>query len=365
MLRGWGGQSNRIHVEAMGAARAGHEVAFAVPHSSKLAAKAREAGCEVWPDYEFRPLNKPWIFFPDLRRFRKDVAAWKPDLIHLHGSQDTWIGVLAKSLSGGGFPPLIRTKHNIFEWHMNPPNRWLYSRIDAYISISGFIDRQVEQYPVTSIQPRALIHSVPDTERLYKECPDIRGELTTPSPDTFLWGSTGRLRSEKAFDVLLHAFARVHEREPRSHLVIAGDGSDRTQLESLARELALDSSVTFLGFRQDIPGILKSLDAYVLTSRSEGLGTAILEALAVGLPVVATNVGGIPDSVHHGETGLLAGKDDVDEIAAAMLRIMHDKGLRERLGTNARRLVSEQFTEEALIEKTLSFYEKVLEMYRQ
>ena len=363
MLRGWGGQSNRILTEALGAQRHGHDIALAVPHDSKLAEKGRDAGFDVWPGYTFRPPAQPWKFLPDLRRLMADVRRWRPDLIHIHGSQDTWAAVLAKSLSRGGFPPLIRTKHNIFEWKSHTLNRWLYARIDAFISISGFIDRQLEDHPSIHGQPRALIHSVPDLARLRQRAAPMRREIDALGEKTFLWGSTGRLRSEKAFDVLLRAFARVRRERPDCYLVIAGDGSERARLDVQARELGLDDSCfQFLGFRQDVPAILKSLDGYVLPSRSEGLGTAILEALAVGLPVVATNVGGIPDSVRHEETGLLVEQDDTEAIARAMVRMMDEESLRQRLGENARRMVDTEFTEDRLVEKTLDFYQHVLDL---
>ncbi len=364
MLRGWGGQSNRIFEEAIGAHRAGHEVKFAIPDGSKLAEKAAAAGMEVWPGFSFKPPAQVWKFLPDLLRLRRHLKHWKPDLVHVHGSQDSWLVVVLKSL-GGISCPVIRTKHNIFDWKTHGMNRWLYGKMDAYVSISGYIDRQVAEYPsVKQTIPRALIPSVPDLEKIRQQYDSIRGELPGLKPGMFLWGSTGRLRWEKGWDVLLKAFRRVRDQRTDAYLIIAGDGSDRDALAKQAAELNLGpEALAFLGFRKDVPAILQSLDGYVLASRSEGLGTAILEALATGLPVVATNVGGIPDSVHHQETGLLAASESDQEIAAAMLRLMDDEDLRRRLGENARRLIETEFTRDQLVSKTLAFYQEVIERY--
>ncbi len=364
MLRGWGGQSNRIFVEAMGAKEKGHEIAFAIPHDSKLADRARSSGMIVWDNYVMKPPAQFWKFLPDLRRFLKDVKQWKPDLIHLHGSQDTWLAVIASKFLGKDCPPLIRTKHNIFDWKMHGANKWLYRNIDAYLSISTFIDDQLESYEPARKQPRTRIFSVPDLEGINNAEGNLKNELKSDD-NQFVWISTGRMRSEKGFDILLKAFAEVLKERSHARLVLAGSGSDREILENQARDLGLleKDRVRFLGFRQDVPALLKSSDAYVLASRSEGLGTAILEALAAPLPVVATRVGGIPDSVRHEETGLLVPSEDAKALSQAMIRMMDEADLRESLSKRAQEMIQEEFTREVLVDQTLTFYEKVLQSH--
>jgi glycosyltransferase involved in cell wall biosynthesis len=359
MLRGWGGQSNRILMEALGTRRLGHEIAFAVPHDSVLARKGRDEGIDVWPHFQFKPPAQLWYFLPDLIRLQRQVSRWRPDVIHTHGSQDSWLVAVLKALSGRDFPTVIRTKHNIFPWRMHRTNRWLYARMDGFVSISSYVEKQIVEYPDVGELPRALVPDAPEIEAIDQAEPvSIRDEIPEIPSDAFLWGSTGRLRSEKGFDVLLRAWARVWEKRKDCYLVIAGDGSDRSRLIEQASALGLgDDCLKFLGFRRDVPGLLKALDGYVLTSRSEGLGTAILEALAAGCPVVATNVGGIPDSVHHEQTGLLVGNENVEEIAAAMLRLMEEPGLGGRLGKAGCQLIKDEFTKEALAIKTATFYE--------
>lgn len=363
MLRGWGGQSNRILVEAHGALRAGHQVAFAVPDGAVLAQKGHDVGIDIWPGYHFRPPLQLWRFLPDLRRLLADLDRWKPDIIHLHGSQDTWL-VAAAGLLRRRMPVRIRTKHNIFPWSTHAANRWLYNQADGYVAISGYIEREIASYPGLASKPRAIIYSVPDVQRIDAETGNVRHEIPVEPRDGFLWVSTGRLRSEKGFDVLLKAMKLLRETHPAATLAIAGDGSDGDALRTQAQQLQLGKSVAFLGFRRDVPAVLRSGDGYVLASRAEGLGTAILEALAAGLPVVATRVGGIPDSVRHENTGLLAEPEDPESLARSMRRIMDEDDLRRRLAESARRMIREEFAEERLVAQTLEFYERMLKERR-
>ncbi|MCC6546042.1 glycosyltransferase family 4 protein [Candidatus Sumerlaeota bacterium] len=363
MLRGWGGQSNRILVEATGTRRAGHDVALAVPRDAQLGVRGKLADLTVFPHFRFRSPIIVWNFWQDIQDMRRIIDDWYPDIIHTHGSQDTWVVVAVQSLAGKKFPPIIRTKHNIFEWKPSRANKWMYGHLDAFVSISSFVDQQVAGFPGIGDKPRILIPSAPDRTALEKPCNSIRGEIPGCAPGKFLWGSTGRLRSEKGFDVLLKAFARVREKRTDAFLAIAGDGSDRAALELQAKALGLGpDALCFLGFRQDVPALLHSIDAYVLASRAEGLGTAILEALCVGLPVVATHVGGIPDSVTHEQTGLLVPSGNEVALADAMLRIMDDPALREKLKVAGKQKILYEFTEERLIERTLKFY---LDVFRQ
>lgn len=359
MLRGWGGQSNRIFNEAQVTREAGHDVAFAIPHASKLAERARAEGFTVFPGYEFKSPAEIWKFLPDLRRFLKDVRSWRPDLIHLHGSQDTWLAVVAKQVSRD-FPPLIRCKHNIFEWKTHGLNRWLYRNIDVYLSVSTFIDRQISEYPGLGEKPRDCLHSIPDLSQIAK-AHSIRKELVQEE-ECFLWISTGRLRNEKAFDVLLPAFAMLHKSHPHGRLLIAGDGSLKHKLHKQAQELGLFESgaVRFLGFRKDVANLLKSADAYVHASRSEGLGTAILEALGAGLPVVAAASGGIPESVKHRETGLLVPIDNPEALAAAMAELMDDTELRQSLAEAGVKFMNEEFSRARFARRLMDFYESAL-----
>jgi glycosyltransferase involved in cell wall biosynthesis len=362
MLRGWGGQSNRVLEDIHAALADGHEVALAVPQGARLQERCRDLPVAIWPGFRFKPPVQLWHSLPDLVRLRRHLAEWRPDLIHVHGSQDTWLVVVAAALARGNFPPIVRTKHNFFDWRPSRANRWLYRRIDGFIPISTAIERQIVEFPGLAGKPRRLVPSVPDFAQLDAGATLPAPEIPGRPPGAFLWGSTGRMRDEKAHDVLLRAFERVRRQRPDSFLVIAGGGSLLHDMRTLAQQLGLGPDAVWLpGQRDDIPSLLRTFDAYALASRTEGLGTAILEALAVGLPVVATNVGGIPDSVHHERTGLLVPPDDPDALSVAMLRLMDDEPLRRRLATDGAAFVRSAFTADNLRRQTMGLYQDVLE----
>ena len=152
-------------------------------------------------------------------------------------------------------------------------------------------------------------------------------------------GTAGRLTVQKALGDALAALARV----PGVALLVLGDGPERASLERRARELGVDARVRFLGAgtRDDVIRLFRGVDAALLTSAWENLPHTLLEALAVGTPVIATAVGGVPEVVHDGENGLLVPAGDVDAIAGAIERIVHDDRLRASLAAAAASSVEE------------------------
>jgi glycosyltransferase involved in cell wall biosynthesis len=145
------------------------------------------------------------------------------------------------------------------------------------------------------------------------------------------------LRPEKAHDVLFRATADLVTRHPRLRLRVVGDGPARAALEALARSLRLDRVVEFLGHREDVPAIAADSDIFVLPSRSEASPNAVIEAMAAGLPIVATDVGGIPELVDHERNGLLVPPDRPAALAAAVERLVTAPDLAARLGAEGRR----------------------------
>jgi glycosyltransferase involved in cell wall biosynthesis len=164
-------------------------------------------------------------------------------------------------------------------------------------------------------------------------------------------GSVGRLAAQKDHATLLEAAALL----PEVELVLVGDGPERSALERRAEELGVRGRVAFLGDRSDVPALLPSFDVYVQPSRYEGLCLAVLEAQAAGVPVVATPVGGIRDTVVDGETGLLVPVGDPAAVAAAIRRLLGDRPLALRLAAEAREAVT-AFSLELMIERTLELY---------
>jgi glycosyltransferase involved in cell wall biosynthesis len=170
--------------------------------------------------------------------------------------------------------------------------------------------------------------------------------------------AVGRLKAPKDPVTLLRALAKLGGREYEA--LIVGEGPDRTALEHLAAQLGLRDRVRFAGERHDVPKLLSGADLFVLSSRSEGLPVSVLEAMAAGLPVVASTVGGIPELVEDGETGVLVRPADPDALAAALGDLLDDADRRRRLGKAGRRRAERLFDLEAFRRAHLELYHREL-----
>lgn len=357
-LHGWGGQSNRILNVSRGLVERGHRVLIAAPGDSELTRRARAAGVEVDGDFEFRRGFRPRATLRDLRRMRRLLAPQPFDILHTHGSQDSWIVALADF---SRHVPVVRTKHNIFPIRDHMANRWLYGRVfDRIIGISDAIVQQCAAKPYIRRRP-ALVHSAVDVDRYAQ--PDAAGveawraQWAARRPVVL---TVGRLRSEKGHAFLFESIAQLRGDFPRLLLVVAGDGSLRNELEARVRSLGAADHVQFVGFRADVPELLAAADLFVLPSLSEGLGTAAIEAAAAGRPIVASRVGGIPDVIQEGVTGRLVEPGDSESLARAMAEVLADHSLAERLGRAARQFALEHFPVVKLVGQTEAVYLELL-----
>jgi glycosyltransferase involved in cell wall biosynthesis len=187
------------------------------------------------------------------------------------------------------------------------------------------------------------------------ELPRATAEESRSGPCRLL--TVGRLQAPKDPLTLVRALAELAR---PGEAVIAGDGPDRPAVESEVRRLGLESVVRLAGERNDVEELLAAADLFVLSSRSEGLPLSILEAMAAGLPVVASSVGGVPELVVEGETGLLVPPGDPHALAAAIERLLDDSALRRRLGAAGRTRVSEHFDLASARRAHLDLYRTVL-----
>lgn len=187
---------------------------------------------------------------------------------------------------------------------------------------------------------------------------DIRASLGL-AEDARLVGTVGRLIERKGHDDLLEAWPRVRSRHPDAHLVLVGDGPRRDQLESKAVALGVADSVHFLGMCEDVPSILAAFDAFAFPSHFEGLPGAVIEAMAAGLPIVATPVDGNRELVEDGETGIFVPVKDPAELACALGRVLEDTALASRLGQNARRDAFERYAVDQMVAAFERLYESV------
>jgi glycosyltransferase involved in cell wall biosynthesis len=178
-------------------------------------------------------------------------------------------------------------------------------------------------------------------------------------------GYVGRLVPIKDVDNLLRAVALVQVQIPNLRLVVAGDGELRSPLETLAADLGLAERVTFLGWQQDLATVYGAMDLFVLTSLNEGTPVSLIEAMAAGVPVVATAVGGVPDVVEHAVTGMLVPPQQPDVLAAAIVAALTDAERTARMAARARTSVRDRFDSARLVQDTDMLYRRTLMQARR
>jgi len=186
-------------------------------------------------------------------------------------------------------------------------------------------------------------------------------ETAIVNPQYPLIGTVGRLVPEKGLDTFVAASTIVKRRFSEARFLIVGDGPLRAELLALRSRLGLEDEVVLLGQRSYVTRIVNSLQVFVMASRTEGLPMVLLEAIALGRPVVATAVGGIPEVARHGYNTLLVPPDDPESLADAILRVLTDQELSARLGVSAIATINEEFTSDRMALETAKVFQAVLD----
>lgn len=354
--RTWRGGEQQTLWLARGLRDAGEQSEVVAPPGSPLAERARAAGLTV---HEL-PMRGEWDFSAvlALRRLYKERD---PDVCHMHTSHAHMLGCLARI--GRGRPRTAVSRRVDFSIYRNfLRTSWFKYRLlgDRFIAIS----RAVKEVLVADGIAPDRIEVVPsgvDTGRLDAVKPtDLRGELGLAA-GTPLVGDVAAFGWHKAQEVLVDATPRILEAIPGAHVVFVGDGEFRARIEERARRLGrAGESIHFTGFRNDVPELLPSFDVFVMCSVKEGFCTSALDAQAVGLPVVASAVGGLVEAVADGETGLLVPPRDPAALASAVVRVLNDATLQRALGEAGRARIRACFTVNRMVEGSRSVYRRLL-----
>ncbi len=304
----------------------------------------------------------------DLWRFARHVSRGRYDVVHTHLLKaDMWAAVVR---SVGMGPPLVSTKHNREAPLLNPA----YGRIhgvltrsaDAVIAVSS----SVAEYMTTAGRlagPKMVV--------VHYGIEDIR----EPDPDAVVRARIGfgigmndplvlcvaRLDPQKGHETLIHAWKSVSAHSPSARLVLAGgtqlgDDDYAQGLKRLASSLGIAAKVIFAGVRRDVTDLMAACNVLAMSSRWEGFGIVFLEAMRAGRPVVATTVGGIPEVVVGGESGLLVRPDDPQELASALIRLIDDRGMAKDMGDQGRLRFEQRFMAEQMLDKIADIYDRIL-----
>ena len=347
---GWGGQEIRVLTEARGVARRGHQVLLAAPAQARIAQEAARFGVEHVP----LPIGRKRP--GGVSALRRLIAARGFDVLNTHSSTDTWLAALACAMLGTP-PPLVRTRHISAPAPRNAATRWLYTRATRRIVTTG--ERLREQVIAETGADPTRVVSIPtgiDLDRFHPgDAGAARAKLELPASAPII-GIVATLRSWKGHRYLLEAVAAM--RLPDLHLVIVGDGPQRTALESQAASLGLAGRVRFAGNQDDVAQWMRAFDLFVLPSyANEGVPQALMQAMACGLAVVTTPVGSIEEIVTDGVTGVLVKPEDSQSLRAALERLLDDDGVRLALGERAAKFARERFGEARMVDGMLAVFE--------
>jgi glycosyltransferase involved in cell wall biosynthesis len=337
--------------------RAGQSVSIiCLERPGHLADQAREQGATVMCIYKesgIRPST-----FGRLRRWLIEVS---PDVVHTHQLGALfYTGIAART---AGVPLLVHTEHGK---HYQSRKARILGRIAAasankFFCVSNDIARDAVERKVVSKSKVAVVPNGVDTDhfRTQGESSELRERLNIPVGAPVV-GTVGRLAEVKQQHVLIKAFARLKALHPAAHLVLVGDGPLRPELEQLAGEVNVRDCTHFVGFQPDAAPYLQLLDVFVLCSRSEGMPLAVLEAWAAGVVVVATAVGGLPELIDDGETGILYTGDDA-VLARRMEAVLCDCEWSQRMTSAARARVIREFSANAMAQNYANHYLRLLE----
>ena len=358
----FGGAQRYVFDLATEVKKAGHDVAVICGGPSSAEASTGKEGTLV---EKLRGANIRVINLPHLKRdislvdeFRsfhfifRTLVSENPDVFHTNSSKMGGLGNLAGRLAG--VRKIIFTSHG---WAFNEP-RPAWQRVIArfFVWLTIFLShktvcvsvaskRDVEKWPFISSKLEVVHNGASEFNLLPRESVE------------FTVGTLAELHRIKGLDILLKAWSKFNKRHPEAKLVIMGEGEERNNLESLAQELDITTSVTFKGYVENAKQHLSDFDIFVLPSRSENLPYAILEAGLAGLPVIATSVGGIPEIIESSINGALVQPEDPEALFSTLILLAEDQSLRARLGSNLQEHVRQNFSLSKMVRDTLAVYE--------
>jgi len=309
------------------------EVAYVLPWKDAFVGEITDAGVSVH-SLGGRGWSKVlWPF-----RLRRIARERRYDIVHTHMPLSAAIARIAL----GRRPRFVHTEHNVWERHRRS-SRWAnsltFGRNAAVVAVSESVAHSIHPPRLAPHKPRVevLLHGI-NLNEISNEAADrtrARAVLGLEPADMVI-GTVGNFTRKKNQQMLLNATALLTERMPNVRLVLVGTGPLEENLRRLAARLGIDDRTIFTGSRQDVLELLPAFDVFCLSSQFEGLSIALVEAMATGVACVATSVGGIPEVIEDGESGLLVAAGATGELVDTLERVLSDDTLRTRMGEAGR-----------------------------
>lgn len=353
--RTWrGGEAQLIHLSRSLAQR-GHQSIVVGPPGSPLLNRAAELGMEA----EAVPMPSEWNLAA-IRTLTRILKRGRIQILHMHSSHACSLGGWAARLAR--VPVRIISRRVDFSVRSNPLRKMKYEwGVDRIVAISEGVRKVLVQ---DGLDPEKIevIRSGIEPSRFDPNYPPTEARREFAIPDNApVVGCVAHFADHKGHRYLIEAAARVVRSEPAVRFLLVGDGELKSDIERQINSLNMDRSVILTGFRSDIPRILAAMDIVTLASHKEGLGTSLLDAMAMARPVVATRVGGIPEMIQDGLNGILVSPKDPERLAEALIRLIRDEPARRRMGEAGRARVQSEFSAEAMARATEALYRRVME----
>ncbi len=304
------------------------------------------------------PMRSEWDIL-SAYRLAQIIRHEKPDVIHAHSGRAHTLGILGRFLSRQSIPLLVSRRVD-FPIRNSFLNRWKYRHADFFLPISHAIADILVKAGVER-ERMEIVYSSVDSERFTSADRDkIRQEYRLELADIAI-GNIAVCEDRKCQHCIVDAAAIVVQKYPNAHFFIVGDGPLYNNLKKRVEEKHLEHRVHLPGFRTDIADFLAAFDLFVLVPKLEGLGSTILDAQFFSLPVIATPVGGIPEIVVEGETGVLVPVNDAERLAQAIIDLVENIPKRKALGKAGRDRLESYFTAEVMAGNTLKAYYRCLD----
>lgn len=361
------GGAQRYVFDLANSLKSHHQVVIAagLDGSGELFLKAEKAGIEYKKLKYLRRAINPIYDLPALLEIRRLIKSAKPDVIHLNSSKAGALGALAAKLAG--VKKIIYTVHGfVFLEPMNILKKQLYVFIEKFsalfktrlITVSE-ADRQAGlKYHITKAEKMITIHNGLDFSQLnFLPKDEARKELLKEnySASKVIIGTSANYYATKGLNYLIGAAKKIVQAIPDAYFVLLGDGLERKKLEEQIKVNALEKHFR-LGYQEKAVRYLKAFDLFVLPSVKEGLPYAILEAMAAGLPIVASAVGGITEIIDQNQSGLLVKAKNPELLAKNIIALINDRNLAKNLGEQALANVHKKFSLDEMVKRTEKLY---------
>jgi glycosyltransferase involved in cell wall biosynthesis len=304
----------------------------------------------------------PGIRLGTATRLARVVTSFSPDVVHSHEIGCLFYAGLATRQAGR--IPIVHTEHGrncAYSFRRRTLTRLAGLFAERFFCVSDDIAAEVISRRLVAKRKVGIVRNGIDTAAFAAADgrEDVRRSLGIPMHAPVV-GTVGRLAEVKRQDVLIRAFARLRQAIPESHLVLVGDGPLISELGSLASQLGLDGCVHFAGYQSEPGRFLRAMDVFALTSRSEGMPLTVLEAWAMGLPVITSRVGGLPELIREGETGLMFDFGDEEALAAGLRLLLEDEPLAMKLGEAGREYVIANYDVSVMARTYAAHYARLL-----